>query len=206
MGGYGAGGFGAGGYGIGGFGIGGFNYLGLLSSEYQLSSNWIDWLTEALSPAYDASTCLTSFAAGFDLTTAQGSQLDILGQSIGQSRGMPFQPSNGVSPVLDDATYALLLNARIAQNNWNGTIDGLQSIWQSLFPGGRIVIEDGQNMTATIILSGAFSSIIEDLITNGYIVPRPQGVLYNYTFSTLPIFGFDQNSAYIAGFDEGHFS
>jgi hypothetical protein len=61
-------------------------------------------------------------------------------------------------------------------------------------------------MTATVIVSGSFTSIILDLITNGYIVPRPEGVLYNYVISTLPIFGADLNNAYVAGADLGHAS
>ena len=79
--------------------------------------------------------------------------------------------------------------------------------WQNLFPGGSIAIDDGQNMSATIILSGGFTSIIKDLITNGYIVPRAETVQYTYVFSTLPIFGFcSTNTAYIAGFGVGHWS
>lgn len=181
-------------------------YLSLLTSEYQLSNNILDWLAETLDPLADLTACAATFSAAFDLASAAGPQLDILGQIVGQSRTVGFQPSNDVSPTLDDTTYRLLLNARIAQNNWDGTIDGLQAVWMNLFPGGKITISDSQNMTVNIILSGAFTSIIQDLIMNGYIVPRPEGVLYNYTFSTLPIFGFDQNNSLIAGFDLGHWS
>ena len=181
-------------------------YLALLTSEYQSSPNLLAWLAASLGPAVDATACLASFQPGFDLATAAGAQLNALGQLIGQSRTVGFQPSNGVSPVLDDATYRLLLQARLVQNRWNGTIDGLQTAWTQLFPGGRIAIEDAQNMSATIILAGAFTSILQDLIVNGYIVPRPEGVLYNYSFSTLPIFGFDIANTYIAGFNTGHWS
>jgi len=181
-------------------------YLALPTSEYQQSANFLAWLGAPIQLLSDASACLDSFPAALDLDTAAGTQLDLLGQLVGQSRTLGFQPSNGVSPVLDDTTYRLLLNARIAQNQWNGTIDGLQGVWQTLFPGGRIVIVDAQNMSATIVLSGVFSSILQDLITNGYIVPRPEGVLYNYSFSAQPIFGFDQASSFIAGFDQGKWS
>lgn len=181
-------------------------YLNLFTSEYQLSANLLAWATAPLGSLDDLTNCLVGFNNGFDLSYAVGPALDILGVIVGQPRTVGFQPSAGVSPVLTDTTYRLLLQARIAQNQWTGTIDSLQPLWQSLFPGGRIVIQDNQNMTATIILSGAFSSITQDLITNGYIVPRPEGVLYNYVFSTLPIFGFDQSNSYIAGFDQGHWS
>ena len=128
----------------------------------------------------------------------------MLGQIIGQSRTVAFQPSNNISPTLNDASYRILLKARIAQNQWQGTIDELQGIWARLFPGGQISVIDSQNMSANVILTGAFTSIMIDLIVNGYIVPRPEGVLYNYLFPVLPAFGTDQNTAYIGGPDRGH--
>ena len=181
-------------------------YTGLLTSEYQSSPKLLAWLSAPLGILDDVGTCLKSFDANFNLDTATGAQLDILGVLIGANRLVPFQPSGGVPPLLDDAPYRIYLKARIAQNQWSGTIDSLQGIWQTLFPGGRIVIVDGQNMTVTIILAGAFTSILQDLITNGLIVPRPQAVLYNYTFTTLPAFGFDSDNSLIAGFDHGHWA
>lgn len=181
-------------------------YTRLLTSQYQQSPNLLAWLTGVLQFLDTAGQSLTEFTTAFDLDFAVSDHLDILGGIIGTSRIMNFQPSHGVSPVLDDATYRLLLKAKVAQNQWDGTIDGLQSTWQSLFPGGHIIIQDAQNMSATILMSGAFSSILVDLISNGYIVPRPEGVLYNFSFATLPVFGFDRNDAYVAGFDAGHWS
>lgn len=205
--GYGKGGYGQGGYGeSSGSGPTPAHYQSLITSEYQQSPNLLAWLAAPLGVLDDAVLCLAYFATQFDLASAVGVQLDILGQLIGRSRTVAFQPSGSISPVLDDTTYRLLLQATIAWNQWDGKIGSLQSIWAQLFPGGRIVVEDGQNMTVTVLLTGVFSSIIVDLITNGYIVPRPEGVLYNYVFSTLPVFGFDQSNSYIAGFDQGHWS
>lgn len=114
--------------------------------------------------------------------------------------------SAGISSTLDDDTYRILLKAKIAQNQWDGQITSLYAIWQTLFPGGTIAVQDNQNMTATIFLSGITSSIVQDMIVNGLIVPRPEGVLYNYVTSPLPAFGFDGDHVYIAGFDEGHWA
>jgi hypothetical protein len=203
------------GYGYGGYGLGQYGsdpaetlpigyYLSLITSEYQTSPNFLSWLTSALTILDDGSQSLAGLLPAFDLASATGVQLDRLGVIIGQSRIVGFQPSSGVSPILDDATYRLLLQARIARNQWDGSINSLQTIWRSLFPGGTITIADAQNMTATVVMSGALSSILQDLITNGYIVPRPEGVLYTYTFATLPAFGFDLSNAYVAGFNLGH--
>ena len=56
----------------------------------------------------------------------------------------------------------------------------------------------------TVFVYGEFTSKIVDLIENGYVVPRPEGVLVNIYTGTLPLLGFDRDDAYIAGFDTGH--
>lgn len=180
-------------------------YLNLFTSEYKLSPNLNAWTLGLLTPLDDITNCLSSMTESFDLDSAVGVQLDSRGDIIGQSRTVGFQPSGGVSPVLDDATYRLLLRAKIAFNSWDGLQTSLQAIWKSLFPAGTIVISDQQNMTAVILLTGVFSSIIQDLILNGLIVPRPETVEYTITFGLLPLLGFDEDNAFISGFDSGHF-
>lgn len=181
-------------------------YLGIVTSEYRQSPRFIAWLTEVLQIIEDARACLDSMGSAFDLNLAIGAQLDILGAIAGVSRTVSFQPTGSVSPVLDDASYRLLIKATIANNQWDGRIGSLYPIWRSLFPSGNITVVDNQNMSCTILLSGTFTSILQDLIENGYIVPRPQAVEYTYVFSTLPVFGFDSNNAYVAGFDSGHWA
>ncbi len=179
-------------------------YLNLLTSEYRMAPNLNAWLLDLLSPLNDTTTLLSGMTEAFDLSSAVGVQLDTLGAIAGVGRTVNFQPSGGVSPGLDDATYRILIQATIANNQWDGTQESLYPIWNSLFPGGYINIIDNQNMSATIVLSGSFSSIIQDLIVNGYIVPRPEGVEYTYEFSNLPIFGFSAtNTAFIAGWGTG---
>lgn len=181
-------------------------YLKLVTSEYRNSPKFLSWLLACLRPLDDANECLASFVTSFDLDFAVGVQLDALGVIIGQSRTVGFQPSGGVSPVLTDTTYRTLLKARILQNQWSGTINSLYTSWQLLFPGGRITIVDNHNMTATIILSGAFDSIMSDLIQQGYIVPRPETVQYDFAFATTPIFSVDFDNSLLAGVDMGFIS
>lgn len=203
------------GYGSGRYGVADFGpiykepiqyYLNLVASQYKLSLNFTKWLAKALQPIDDLTNCLVFLSGAFDLDAAIGVQLDIAGQLIGCKRTVGFQPSNGVSPILDDDTYRILLKARIAWNQWDGKTVSLYPIWKQLFSSGNIVINDNQNMTATIIVTGTFTSIIKDLITNGYIIPRPETVDYTYSFGTLPILGADENNEFIAGADLGHAS
>lgn len=176
-------------------------YLNLVTSEYRNSPKFLALLTAMLQKFDDISQCGVAMDQAFDIDNAVGPQLDLAGSIVGASRTVGFQPSGGVSPILDDATYRLLIKATAANNTWDGTIDGLQPLWATLFPGGRIIIADQQNMTAIIYIYGMFTSIEKDLITNGLIVPRPEGVLYNYTFSKA--FGFDAVNSFIGGLDNG---
>jgi hypothetical protein len=177
-------------------------YLGLLSSQYRNSPKWNAFLALMLQKLEDASICLVQMEEAFDLDNALGVQLDAIGTIVGASRTLPFQPTGGLSPVLGDDDYRVYLKSKAAQNQWDGTIDGLQVVWEALFAGGLIVIFDHENMSATIFLTGSFSPIMQQMIVNGLIVPRPQAVQYNYAFN-LPAFGFDLNNTYIAGFDVG---
>lgn len=201
-------------YGFSGYGFGKYGnqpieslpigyYLALLSHEYRNSPKLNALLYVLLKKFDDVTNCMVLLDTAFDLDSAIGAQLDVLGGIVGAARVVLFQPSGGVSPTLDDDTYRIYIKSKIVSNAWDGHIDSLQNFWVELFPGGSIAIADNQNMTATIFLTGAFTSIIQDLIVNGYIVPRPEGVLYDYVFTTLPAFGFGSSPGFIAGFDEG---
>jgi hypothetical protein len=204
--------FGAGGFGTGGFGnepvetlpIG--YYQNILTHQYATpSSPKLNALLYVLLKKFDdVSQCLVKMDTALDLDSAVGVQLDMLGAVVGASRTVGFQPSGGVSPILDDTTYRIYIKAKIAQNQWDGTRNQLYEIWQQLFPGGQIIIIDNQNMTCSIALKGTFTSILKDLITNGYVIPRSQGVLYTYVFGTLPYFGFGSSPGFISGFGSGH--
>lgn len=204
-------------YGTAGYGTGGYGnapietlpigyYIDLLTSQYRNSPKLNALLYVLLKKFDDVSQVLVKLDTALDLDSAKGVQLDLLGQIAAAPRIVTFQPSGGVSPVLDDTTYRIYIKAKIAQNQWDGTIGSLQAIWRQLFSTGNIIVADNQNMTATIFLTGVFTSIVQDLITNGWIVPRPEGVLYTYSFTTLPAFGFGDAPGFIAGFGEGHWA
>lgn len=140
-----------------------------------------------------------------------GNQLDMLGELIGQARRVYFKANPNLSPPtlaqwveLGDNDYRDLLKNKMMINTWDGKASTLQESWSQLYPGGIISIQDNQDMTVDITLSGTLSSTTINLILNGYIIPRPQGVEYNIYYSDLPFFGFDRDDEYIAGFDTGN--
>ena len=200
-------------------------YVSLLSAQWRAPAapKLNGWLAANLQLFQDLIACAATFPYAFSIDTAFGAQLDVLGVIIGQPRQVSFQPSGGVSPILDDSTYRLLLRARIAMNHWDGKLPSLMAIWASLFPqSGTIQVTDNQDMTVDLYITGAFTSIVIDLILNGYILPRPQGVLFTYPESgspplpELPLLGFDRGGVdesgvmhpdpNVASLDLGHFT
>lgn len=159
-------------------------------------------------------SALTVKAGDYDFAefdACVGDQLDVLGVVLGVKRKVAFNPTDGASPILDDDTYRILLKNQILKNHWDGRAESLQETWKDLFPGGKIIVQDNQNMTVDVIVTGAFTQIIVDLIENDYIVPRPQGVLMNYYVGTespsnLPFFGFGRDDEFVSGFDKGHWA
>ncbi len=104
-------------------------------------------------PLTDVSTALGSLITAFDIDTAVGVQLDILGEWIGRARYVsvpisgiyfsldtdglgfdqgvwqgPYDPDSGYT-ALSDETYRVILKAKIAINSWNGQNDTLPPSW-----------------------------------------------------------------------------
>jgi len=181
-------------------------YASLLTAMWRQAPKMNAWLAANLQLFQDVIVCAEEFQAGFTPGIASGAQLDILGNIVGCSRTVGFQPSGGVSPILDDASFTILIQATILRNHWNGQLDSLIAIWTGIMPSGTLRVVDHQDMTVDLYVSGSFTSIVTDLITNGYLLPRPQAVAFIYHLATLPIFGFDEATSYISGFDTGKFA
>jgi hypothetical protein len=181
-------------------------YLDLITSLYRNKPKFMAWLDASLKRIPYPQELATFMDIAFELDNAEGNQLDVLGSIVGASRQVNFIPTDASSSLLNDTYYRILLKAKIAKNLWNGKIDSLQPIWQSLFPGGAILIRDNQNMTMDVTIFGSVPLMVRDLVANGYIVPKPQTVrLDNVLYSNYkPAFGYDMSNEYVDGYDIGY--
>ena len=107
---------------------------------------------------------------------------------------------------LDDDAFRLIVKARIIQNTWKGTLPELYELWQGVFPHSKpIQIQDLQDMSYNIVLQGDYSTLEKELILNGYIIPKPEGVRINIlTFvdgEGLPLFSYDYNNMTYSGYE-----
>lgn len=181
------------------------DYLDLITSQYSNSPKYQAWITCLLTPYIDTQKLALTLYTYFDIDTAIGKQLDILGEIIGAKRLLPFQPSEG-NPLLDDENYRFLLKAQILRNIWDGTNQNIYDIWNMLHSDITLSIKDNQDMTVTALFIGNLNKLQQEMIEYGMIVPKAQGVRMLYAFSLPPLFSYDQETEYFKGYDEGNWA
>ncbi len=151
-------------------------YTELITNYHATKPKFFDHIDLSTRPLIDISTATRGLVSAFDIDTAVGVQLDILGLWIGRSRivsqpisgvyfsldidGLgfdrgvwqgPYDPDSGYT-TLSDETYRIILKAKIAINNWDGRNDSLPPILDAALEGSglKMQIVDNQDMTISI--------------------------------------------------------
>ena len=182
-------------------------YLDRITSEHRNKPKFVATLTALLSGVVDTIAALEAMPAAFDLDLAVGAQLDKIGEWVGITRDLnipiagvyfafntlgvgwnqgvwqgPGDPTGGLV-VLPDAQYRTLLKAKIANNQWDGTIPGAYEVWDILFAGTGTGIDilDNQDMTMVITVTGPpLDALTAAIVTQGYLNLKPAGVSATY--------------------------
>lgn len=175
-------------------------YLDLITSQHRVREKFMQTVTALLAPSDDIFALAIELDDEFDIDYAMGVQEDILGEFVGAQRTLPYQPDKGLSPVLDNAAYRNLLRAQIAKNLWKGGIYDIKELWNTLF-GKGIIIQDNQDMSIDVLAIGIIDQITKEMVRQGVIVPKPQGVRVNYYFADRAVFGHDLETDTIKGYD-----
>lgn len=155
-------------------------YLDRITSEHKVQPKFMGLVAARLQPFIDLFECLEEMDKAFDLDTAEGEQLDVIGEYVGVKRLLNFQPEYA-DAVLTDPYYRMLLKAQISLNNWDGSVEGIKKIWGDVFPEYEIQIVDNQNMTMEARIIGLRQLFESELVQHGYITPKPMGVGVDYT-------------------------
>lgn len=131
-------------------------------------------------PLRDVSDAMSGLIPEFDIDTAVGVQLDVVGEWVGRSRRVstpvtgiyfswdtervgwdqgvwqgPYDPNDGFID-LSDEIYRLMLKVKVAINNWDGQNDTLPPILDAALAGSgiRMAIVDNQDMSISIWILG----------------------------------------------------
>lgn len=155
-------------------------YLNRITSEHKVRPKFMGLVEARLKPFIDLVECLEEIDKAFDLDTATGNQLDVIGEYVGVKRLLNFQPEYA-DAILTDPYYRMLLKARISLNNWDGTVEGIKKIWSDVFPDYEIQVVDNQNMTMEVRIVGLGALFEGELVRHGYITPKPMGVRVDYS-------------------------
>ena len=181
-------------------------YLNMVTSQHQNKPKFKAWLTAPLTLVDDVAALVDVFDSKFDIDYAEGSQLDIVGQILGIARLVTFQPTDGSDPYLDDNMYRLILKAKILRNQWDGTIVQMYEMWNQVFSDAIFVLQDNQDMTLNVLVIGLSTQMEKDLTTNGYIIPKPQGVSMSFSYSDDPFFAYGLDTQDFKGYAEGYWA
>lgn len=206
-------------------------YSDLITSEHAGAARFLASVGVSVQPSIDLQAVLAAMPAGFDLDSALGVQLDAVGAWVGIGRTVktflsgvyfawgtsgvgwgegvwkgPFDPDQGLTTLGDDH-YRLLLRATIALNYWDGTMAPAVAAIAPLFPDNDVYIQDNQDMTIWVAVSGpVVDPVSAALLTGGYLALRATTVGIRYFFpstSDSPVFGWGADSDFIGGWSHG---
>jgi hypothetical protein len=209
-------------------------YLALITSEHNQRPKFMTMVQNVVQSFADDIFVLEQMPGLFDVDVAVGTQLDTVGQWVGVSRdiavpligvyfsfddaslgfdtGTWFSDFNPITGVvhLDNEAYRTLIRARIANNQWDGTIPGAYAVWDTVFAGTGVslLIQDLENMHMILALTGPVPNAVTlALFKGGYLSIKPAGVKIDAfltpTVPNTPYFGFDVQNSSISGFDVG---
>lgn len=195
-------------------------YLDLITSEHNQKPKYMAMLEAILKPMANGVVVAKSLNVLYNLDTAVGVQLDIIGQWIGRTRYLkapitgvfftyntgpgynfgiykgPFDPGTELV-ALPDEQYRTYLKAVAAANQWDGTIPGAYAAYAILFEGTpyEVLIFDFQDMSMAFALLGAVpDALTQALFTGGYLSLKPDGVSVRYYVVPVvdgPVFAYN---------------
>lgn len=182
-------------------------YTDLITSEYQTAPNFMSMVANVCQPWADMIALAQATPNLYDIDQATGAQLDAIGLWVGLPRTIQTpllvyfswdtdnlgwdqgnwygtgQPVN-YTVSMDDGTYRIMLKAKIAANQWDGSTEQYLNDFQIIFAGTGITITfvDNQNDTIDVYFSAKPSALLIGLLQNGYLPLRPAGVLQTFHF------------------------
>jgi hypothetical protein len=132
-------------------------YQDLITSEHSDKPKYMEMVGYSAQPYADTISGFDSVTSAYDVDSAIGAQLDVVGQWVGVSRYLstpldvyfsfddaalgfdrgtwkgPYDPISGLVELPDDY-YRLLLKTKILANVWNGTFEELNQILSTIMP------------------------------------------------------------------------
>lgn len=164
-------------------------YASLLIFQYTTQPNAVATVQAVVTPVI-MDKVLLDVQNAFDIDTAIGVQLDVIGKYVGVSRnGFTFH-----GPItLDDDDFRVLITLKIIQNNAGSSLSVIQDLIDVYFS-GQMFVFDYATMRLSYYLDHTLGNqnLVEMIITQ-HLLPKPMGVQLSsviYAADTSHFFGF----------------
>lgn len=208
------------------------SYLNLITSQHRQKPKFSAMVQVGAGAYVHIQDLLNSMIPLFDVDAAIGQQLDVIGVWVGISRDIPIPiPGSDVfftwdstsdkgwdqgvwrSEVgqteitsLPDDVYRIFIKAKIAANRWDGSLEEMYSIWDTVFTDITIFVQDNQDMSYGIGFVGRpVDSLTLALIQQGYLPLKPEGIRINVIYSPIDdnrLFAWDIDTTIMGGWDD----
>lgn len=210
-----------------------FKYTDLITSAHKDKPKFKATVEASTIGFEQVQATLLGLIGAHALDTAVGSQLDTLGEWIGQSRYLTvpldniyfawdhlvddgwdsgiwwdtYSPTESIT-ALDDESYRMLLKMYVAANHWDGTPNKAIDVWaQSMGSNSFVIFTDYQDMSCDLAFSGKLPSAAKAMIRAGLNPFKPESVRVRTYFTNNndgPIFAWDMDSPALSGYDVGY--
>jgi hypothetical protein len=190
-------------------------YLALITSYHSTRPRFVNTVAALVQPMVAAMAMLQHLTIDFDLDTAIGVQLDMVGQWLGRDRYLKLPVTNvffsfddwdgpdtgfdkGVwqgkydardqVARLDDETYRMILKLQAIANQWTGEVPPIVIPFDDVFPG--VVMDDrgdkpGGLMACDVLIPGPEITKIMLYVLEQDFALKASGVRYNFIETTV---------------------
>lgn len=190
-------------------------------AQYRTKPKAVAWYNITRNLAEQLSDAAQAVRVMYEIDTAVGAQLDILGRIVviprnfiqpveiiptqfaaanndpgefGDQSDMFGPLSSDSDAQMGDDLYRLVIKSKIIKNNSDATIESILFGMNFLLPNAQVLrITDGEDMSFAVEFYGNISEVERYALLNAQLVPKPQGVRFN---------GFLEGLDYVQAGDE----
>ena len=174
-------------------------------AQYKNKPKAVKWYNIVPTLGAEISNAYESVRVSYDIDTAVGEQLDVIGHIVVIDRSYEsrivfdvqtyfggdtldtqfggvvaqFQTTGGdVSVNVSDAIFRMLIRAKIAKNNNDVTLDGIVEALSFITGQNEIQVIDTEDMTFSVSFGSELTDVERFVFNTFDIIPRPQGVQF----------------------------
>lgn len=175
-------------------------------AQYRTKPKAVAWYNITRNLAAQLGNAAQAVRVMYEIDTAEGEQLDILGRIVviprnfiqpvamippqfalstdnpgefGDDSAMFSTLSSDSDQQMTDDLYRLIIKSKIIKNNSDATTESILYGMNFLLPNAEVLrISDGEDMSFTVEFYGNISPLERYAVLNAQLVPKPQGVRF----------------------------